>query len=414
MHFINNIRKILFPFYKEKNIREILKILNAERKNEAMLVGGCVRNFLNNEKIGDIDIATIFTPDEIIKKFSKKDFKIIKSGIDHGTITLSNEGKNFEITTLREDVVTDGRHAKVSFTKDWKKDSERRDFTINSIYLDQNGKIYDPQNGVQNLKDKVVKFIGDPQKRIEEDYLRILRFLRFSIQYHDFSKDDQTFKIIKRNINGIIKLSKERILSELMKIINLNNIIDFISKREFYEIFKIIFPELKYLDRLKYIKKNDYKKFIQSEKNLTLALAMVDNTDNHIYFSHKYKISNNLKEYLNFFHEYFYETKKNKKFFKEEIKKNIFYHGKNKILSLAKFYFISNSKKNYQELDDILNKIHSTNIPIFPITGNYLIEQGIKSGKRIGEVLKKIEKKWVENDFKLKEEDLKNLINKYN
>ena len=147
---------------------------------------------------------------------------------------------------------------------------------------------------------------------------------------------------------------------------------------------------------------------------MILALAMVDNTDNHIYFSHKYKISNNLKEYLNFFHEYFYETKKNKKFFKEEIKKNIFYHGKNKILSLAKFYFISNSKKNYQELDDILNKIHSTNIPIFPITGNYLIEQGIKSGKRIGEVLKKIEKKWVENDFKLKEEDLKNLINKYN
>ena len=136
MHFINNIRKILFPFYKEKNIREILKILNAERKNEAMLVGGCVRDLLNNEKIGDIDIATIFTPDEIIKKFSKKDFKIIKSGIDHGTITLSNEGKNFEITTLREDVVTDGRHAKVSFTKDWKKDSERRDFTINSIYLD--------------------------------------------------------------------------------------------------------------------------------------------------------------------------------------------------------------------------------------------------------------------------------------
>ena len=220
--------KFLFPFYKEKNIREILKTLNAERKNDAMLVGGCVRNFLNNEKIGDIDIATIFTPDEIIKKFSKKDFKIIKSGINHGTITLSNEGKNFEITTLREDVVTDGRHAKVSFTKDWKKDSERRDFTINSIYLDQNGKIFDPQNGVQNLKDKVVKFIGDPQKRIEEDYLRILRFLRFSIQYHDFSKDDQTFKIIKRNINGIIKLSKEKL--QMINILLSWSLIDTLSR----------------------------------------------------------------------------------------------------------------------------------------------------------------------------------------
>ncbi len=413
MFLINNIKKILFPFYKEKKIREIFEILNSDKKNDAMLVGGCVRNFLNSESIGDIDIATIFTPEEIIKKFSNTDFKIIKTGIDHGTITLSKEGKNFEITTLREDIATDGRHAAVSFTKDWKKDSERRDFTINAIYLDQNGKIFDPQNGAQNLKEKKIKFIGDPQERIKEDYLRILRFLRFSIQYRDFDTEDQTFRIIQKNLNGIIKLSRERVFSELKKILSLDGIKDLFSNKEYYEIFKVIFPELKYSDKLKGMNLEIYKKFVQSEKNLLLALLLVDNTDNHIYFAHKYKVSSYLKEYFTFFHQFFYEAKKNKNFFAKDLKKNIFYHGKNKTESLAKFYFISQSKKNYANLVNILKKIELTNIPEFPLTGKDLLERGLQSGKKVGEILKKIEKKWIENDFNLKDEELKNLIKKY-
>jgi len=412
MLLINNIRKILFPFYKEKKLREVFQILNSDKKSNAMLVGGCVRNFLNNEKVGDIDLATIFTPGEVIKKFSKSNFKIIKSGIDHGTVTLSKGGKNFEITTLREDISTDGRYAKVSFTKDWKKDSERRDFTINSIYLDQYGKIFDPQNGAQDLKEKKIKFIGDPQNRIKEDYLRILRFLRFSIQYKDFNIDDQTCKIIKKNLSGILKLSKERIFNELSKIINLDNITDIFSNKELHEIFQIVFPEFRYLDRLKTANNEIYKKFIKSDKNLLLALLLVDDEDNHAYFAHKYKISNYLKEYLNFFHIYFYVVKKDKNFFTEDLKKNIFYHGKEKMMSLAKFYFIS-SRKNYANLINVLKKINSTSIPEFPVTGKYLLEKGFKSGRKIGEVLKTIEKQWIKNDFHLKDEELKNLIKKY-
>ncbi len=414
MLLINNIKKFLFPFYREQQLKEIFKILNSDNKNNAMLVGGCVRNFLNNEKIGDIDIATIFTPGEVIKKFSGTTFKIIESGIDHGTITLSKKGKNFEITTLREDVATDGRHAKVSFTKDWKADSERRDFTINAIYLDQYGKIFDPQNGAQDLKEKKIQFIGDPQNRIEEDYLRILRFLRFSIKYKSFIKDDQTLKIIKKNLNGIIKLSKERIFSELNKIISLDNVGDIFSNKELCEIFKVIFPEFRYLDRLKGVSHETHKKFIKYEKNLLLALLLVDDTDNHVYFSHKYKVSNYIKENLIFLHTYFHEANKNKNFFEKDLKKNIFYHGKERMKSLVKFYFISRPKKNYTNLINILQKINSTNIPQFPITGKYLLEKGFKSGKKIGEVLKKIEQQWIENDFDLKDEELKNLIKKYN
>ena len=412
MFLIRKIIKVLFPFFKEKKIKEIFNILNSDKKNNAMLVGGCVRNYLNNEKIGDVDIATIFTPTEVIQKFSDTDFKIFKTGIQHGTITLSKEGENFEVTTLREDVNTDGRHAEVSFSKDWNKDSERRDFTINSIYLDQKGKIFDPQNGLIDLKEKKVKFIGNAQDRIKEDYLRIIRFLRFSIQYKSFNANDEVYKIIKKNLTGILQLSKERIFNEIKKIIELENLINIGSNKEIEEIFGVVFPEFKYLDRLKTINSNSYKKFIDTEKNLVLAILLIDYKDNHTYFAHKYKVSNFLKEYLNFLHTYFNEAKKNKNFLSKELKKNIFYHGKENIKSLAKFNFFMNTNKNHQNLDNILKKIDKINIPEFPINGKQLLEKGFKSGRKVGEVLKKIEKKWIENDFNLNDEELKNIINK--
>ena len=169
----------------------------------------------------------------------------------------------------------------------------------------------------------------------------------------------------------------------------------------------------KYSDKLKGMNQEIYKKFVQSEQNLLLALLLVDDTDNHIYFSHKYKVSSYLKESLIFFHQCFCEAKKNKNFFEKDLKKNIFYYGKNKIASLAKFYFLSHTKKNYANLANILKKIESTNIPEFPITGKHLLEQGFKSGRKIGEILKRIEKEWVKNDFNLEDEELKNLIKKY-
>ena len=412
MLFISNIRKILFPFYKEKNVKEILKILNKEKINNAMLVGGCVRNFLNKQTIGDIDIATVFSPGEVIKKFSNSNFRIIKTGISHGTITLFKGGKNFEITTLRRDISTDGRHAKVLFTKDWKEDSERRDFTFNAIYLDQNGKLFDPQNGVKDLKEKKIRFIGDPQQRIQEDYLRILRFLRFSIEYQDFVIEDDVLKVIKKNLNGIANLSRERVYSELNKIINLDNLRDIFQSKDLYEILQIVFPEFRYLDRLQGINHEIFNKYLKSDPHLILSLILIDDKDNHLYFCHKYKVSNYLKDNLNFIQNFFYIAKKNKNFFKKDLKKNIFYHGKRRILSLSKFYFIFHHKKNYKNLQSVLDEINSFDIPVFPITGKHLLERGMKSGRKIGEVLKKIEKDWIDNDFSLDDDKLQNLISK--
>ena len=186
INIIKKIKEIIFPFYKSKELKKIFSLMSKDvpkNKQVAMFVGGCVRNYLNNKKIDDIDIATILSPSEIKEKFKNSDIRIIDTGIEHGSLTLIYNKCKFEITTLRKDVKTDGRHAEILLTDSWLEDSNRRDITINSIYLDNRGKIYDPHSGVDDLKNNVVKFIGDPNVRIQEDYLRIIRFLRFAIQY---------------------------------------------------------------------------------------------------------------------------------------------------------------------------------------------------------------------------------------
>ena len=185
--FIKKVKRNLFPFYKNKEIQYVFKKLQEGYPSEtivARFVGGCVRKYLSNDEIEDIDIATILNSEEIKEKFKNTNFQVIDTGLKHGTVTLLTEKLKLEITTLRKDIETDGRHAKIEYIDNWKIDSERRDFTINAIYLDINGKIFDPQGGKLDLKNKNVKFIGDPQRRVEEDYLRIIRFIRFKIMYN--------------------------------------------------------------------------------------------------------------------------------------------------------------------------------------------------------------------------------------
>ena len=167
LNFIQKLRRTFFPFYKNKELKFIFKKLQEgipDEKVVARFVGGCVRKHLSNEKIDDIDIATILTTDQIKEKFRDTGLKVIDTGIKHGTVTIILNEHKVELTTLRKDIKTDGRHAEIEYTDDWKKDSERRDFTINAIYMDINGNIFDPQMGTVDLKNNNVKFIGNPQK----------------------------------------------------------------------------------------------------------------------------------------------------------------------------------------------------------------------------------------------------------
>ena len=284
-NFINKIKRNLFPFYKDKELKFVFNKIQEGSSADtvtARFVGGCVRKYLSNDKIDDIDIATTLSAKEIKEKFKNTKFNVVETGIKHGTVTLITDKLNLEITTLRKDVETDGRHAEVEYIDDWQLDSERRDFTINAIYLDINGKIFDPQMGTVDLKNNNVKFIGDPQKRIEEDYLRIIRFIRFKITYN-FKVEPTTNNAIKLNLDGIKKISKERILVELYKILDLDNFLLLNESSDLKEIFILIFPELKNLERLERLSKVcDHS---QVSRNIILATLLIDDKDSHEYFS---------------------------------------------------------------------------------------------------------------------------------
>ena len=230
---------------KTTKVSELFNVIsNYNDQGEIRYVGGCVRKILNNEKFDDIDLATNLKPEEVKECLKNNNIDFFETGIEHGTITARIEERNFEITSLRKDVSTDGRRAVVEFTNQWMEDSLRRDFTINSIYADKEGNLFDPNDGVKDLENGKIQFIGDPEKRVKEDYLRILRYVRFFLNYSRQEHNLNVIKIIKQNINGIVKLSKERLIDELNKLVISNRFFEISEDKVCEEIILLIFPIL--------------------------------------------------------------------------------------------------------------------------------------------------------------------------
>ena len=200
---------------------DITALFAAFPEGTLRFVGGCVRNALMGVEVGDIDIATQLEPQQAIAALDKAGIKHVPTGIEHGTITAIIDKKPFEITSLRKDVETDGRRAVVAFTTDWAEDAQRRDLTINALYADLAGKVFDPTGeGLDDLEAMKFRFVGDAQARVQEDYLRILRFFRFLAWYGGAGKvDAAALKACRENRRGLKKLSAERVWSELKKLL---------------------------------------------------------------------------------------------------------------------------------------------------------------------------------------------------
>ena len=211
-------RRVDAAWLREAPLRDILAALDGDGE-EARIVGGAVRNALLGEPHGDIDIATTAPPTEVIRRVEAAGFKAVPTGVEHGTVTVVAAGQSFEVTTLREDVETFGRHAKVVFGRDWKRDAERRDFTMNALSLSRDGTVHDYVGGLADIEARRVRFIGDAARRITEDYLRILRFFRFHAAYGEGSPDAQGLAACIEGRAGLEQLSRERVRMEMVKLL---------------------------------------------------------------------------------------------------------------------------------------------------------------------------------------------------
>ena len=408
---LNVINQKFLKLRKETSVEKIFSAIESfSEEAEIRYVGGCVRKIIKDEKVDDIDLATNIEPSKVKQALEIKKINYFETGIKHGTITAVIDNNKFEITSLRSDIKTDGRHAEIEFTNNWVKDAERRDFTINSIYADINGNLFDPFDGKKDLENGILKFVGDPEQRIKEDYLRILRYLRFFTLYSKKDHQADIKKIIKKNIVGIKKLSSERLLDELKKIFKSNCFIKLCDNEYSYHITSVIFPEFK---QINYFKKfNDYTKINLNnlEFPFFLALLILDNTDNSDYFFYKFNISKKDQKRIKVLKEFYFSKKPPIKLNSNNLWKILYVSGKEGLIDILN-YKIYTSKKFDKNFVNQLNYFKDKEIPKLTVTGDDLINNyGIPQGEEVGEKLKQIESFWINNNFKITDKDLKKII----
>jgi len=405
--FKNNIKKLSIT----TPVKKIFEAINSHSsESEIRYVGGCLRKIFNNEKVDDIDLATNLNPIEVSEILKKNKINFYESGIEHGTITAILDDHKFEITSLREDIFTDGRHAKVKFSKDWKKDAARRDFTINSIYADLDGNIFDPHNGKKDIEMGQVNFIGDPEKRIKEDYLRILRYLRFFLNYSKQPHKEEIIKTIKINISGISIISKERLLDELKKLLKSNQL-EKLSKDKFsIELILLIFPELKNIKSIINSIKVKKEFFVELDFIFILFLMIIDGTDNLEYFLYKYNISKKDQKRAYAINNFYNEKEGIKTLNEANLNKVLYYNGKQAVLDILNFKIIK-SKKLDKKMLSLLELYKNKITPSLPVGADLLMTRyKIPEGRQLGSVLKLIEEEWVRNNFEITEKQIDNIV----
>ena len=410
----NNQNPFSIELTKLKDETQVTKIFKSisdfSDESEIRYVGGCIRKILNNEKVDDIDLATNIDPHKVCEVLKKDNISFYESGIEHGTITAKVNNHKFEITSLRKDISTDGRYAKVEFSNDWYEDASRRDFTFNSIYSDLNGNLYDPFNGKIDLENGLVKFIGDAEKRIKEDYLRILRYIRFYLNYSKQKHSEELKKTIRKNINGIARISSDRLLDELKKLVLSEGFLTLPKDNFSLEIINLVIPQLK---NLKFLKNSNYysKKLISSKDFIFLvSLMIIDETDNCEYFLYKFNISNDDKKRIRFLAKYFSKTLDKNLFTEKNLWKIFYYNGKEYLNDLIDFHIIKNSTSAKKFV--ILKEFFSNkSAPKLNVNAKFLMQKfNLKEGKELGKKLKDIEEFWLNNSFSINEKQIEKII----
>lgn len=384
------------PWMDHTGVMDVMDTLCRDG-GDARFVGGVVRDALLKRPIKDIDVATTLLPEEVLQRLRQGSIKAIPTGIDHGTVTAVAQGKPIEITTLRHDLETDGRRAKVAFTTEWQADAARRDFTMNALYVDRSGQVYDYFGGLDDARKGRVRFIGNAEARIKEDALRILRFFRFQAVLGKAPIDEAGLQACIARKMSLKGLSRERIRDELFKLLTAQDPLPVFELMLHHGILDGVVPEGRDLNALK------------SLVSVEQALGIGDALRRHVAL---------LPKDINVI----WDVCKRLKLSNKEIKRaksmvgnDIHVHGsiadpdaKAALYYLGKEVFIDRLLLNGAGCDvSAVYQLGNTWVaPHFPVTGRDLMSYGLAEGPDVGFVLRKLEKKWVNSGFKLSRDQL--------
>ena len=387
----------------DQGLHRLLAVLSSEG-DQALIVGGAVRNSLMGYPIGDVDIATTVRPEKVIARAGLAGMRAIPTGFAHGTVTVVADAQSYEVTTLREDIETDGRHATVIFGNDFKKDAARRDFTMNALYADNSGFIHDYVGGLEDILYRRVKFIGDAKTRIQEDYLRILRFFRFSADYSEGKLDPDGLAAIIEEKQGLETLSAERLKNELLKLLLARKTVPVLTSMTHIGIFDIILQLPTNVDAVAGLLQRDPG----ADALLRLAAFCIHKPDDTLTLKSLLKLSNAETDRLtNIGTALMRLSAIPWPINPSSIRKMAFRLGRR---TLTEALVIDAARRNYKT-DPLLLSAAGSAPTLSPFTGNMLLKRGVPQGRKIGEMIQRAEESWMAADFPSDADQLNSFLN---
>ena len=388
------------PWMKTPQVVAVMDALEARGFTGcARFVGGCVRNSLLNRPIEDIDIATTLTPDQVTEALQEAGIRAVPTGVEHGTITAVADSQPFEITTLRRDVSTDGRRAVVAFTQDWTEDAQRRDFTLNAVYADRDGTLFDPTGrGIEDGRAGRIVFVGDAMTRIREDYLRILRFFRFQAWYGKGDADEKALaacKALKVSLSG---RPAERTARELTKLLAADEPRPAMALMAQTGVLGTILPCATDLAAFNQLVEIETDQLFENDPILRLATLIPEDQVGAAQIAERLRLSNEVRDRL------VAAVGKSPRITSwmspREIRRAVYANGLRALTDRVKLAWAKSGRTSVtHQWRGLLALAESWSPPAFPLTGEDVIQSGVPKGPMVGQVLREVEDWWIDHDF---------------
>lgn len=400
-------------WFSKPGLTRIFELLNADG-GEVRVVGGAVRNALMSLPVGDIDLATTLPPQNVVERAREAGIKTVPTGIEHGTVTLVVDGEGYEVTTLRRDVETDGRHAQVAFGTDWKEDAERRDLTINALYADASGEVIDLIGGLADIETRTVRFIGDAARRVAEDYLRILRFFRFFAYYGSGRPDADGLRASARAKDKLSTLSAERVWSEMKKLLSADDPSRALLWMRQAGVLAQILPETEKwgIDEIHGLVAAEQALGWKPDALLRLASIIPPDAERLAAISTRLRMSKNEAARL----EQWAKAPAVDPAMAETALDRLLYRQSPEGVKMRLRLALSSARADVSggeasmqkiaRLSTLLARAERFQKPVFPLSGADVLAAGVAPGPKVGEILGQLEDKWIEGNFALEREGL--------